>query len=109
MDIRIESPDYPLKASLNRYLRRRLTEEFAFCAGRIAGVRACFSRGSAVSGCIDEQCQLVVRIDESAEVVVRSAEPDLFVAIRQAVDRLHRALARRTDHEVLAQRVQAAA
>lgn len=109
MDIRVESPNYPLKASLNRYLRRRLTEELAFCAGRIGGVRACFSHISTMSGCIDKHCQLVVRIDDGAEVIVRSAESDLFVAIRQAVDRLHRALARRIGHEVLVQRAQAAA
>ena len=109
MDIRIESPNYPLKASLNRYLRRRLTEEFAFCDGRIGGVRACFSHCSTRSGCIDKQCQLVVRIDDSAEVIVRSAETDLFVAIRQAVDRLHKALTRRIGHDLLSQRAQAAA
>ena len=101
MEIRIESPKYPLKASLKRYLRRRLREEFAFCADRIHGVGAYFSDASAGAGRVDKHCQLVVRVDGNAQVIVRSAETDLFVVIRQAVDRLHKALTRRIGQQVL--------
>jgi hypothetical protein len=99
VEIQIESPQFPLKASLNRYLRRRLREDLAFCSGRIREVRAYLSDTRTGHGGIDKQCRLVVRFSREGEVSAQSVEIDLFVAIRCAADRLNRAVARRIRHQ----------
>ena len=99
MEIQIESPQFPLTAALNRYLRRRLDEDLACCAERVREVRAYLSDTNGRRGGIDKRCRLVLRLNRQADVVVESTETDLYVAIRRAADRLHRALARRIDRQ----------
>jgi ribosome-associated translation inhibitor RaiA len=95
VEIRIESPQFPLEASLHRYLRRRLDEDLAFCADRIREVRAYLSDTRNAYGCIDKQCRLVVCLRREGEIAAQSVETDLFMAIRLAADRLQRGLRRR--------------
>jgi ribosome-associated translation inhibitor RaiA len=95
VEIRIDSPQFPLGASLNRYLRRRVDEELTGCSERVREVRAQLSDTRSSYGAIGKHCRLVVCFAHGGEVVVQSVETDLYVAIRRAADRLRRGLRRR--------------
>ena len=60
MEIRIDSPQFPLGASLNRYLRRRIDEELTGCSERVREVRAQLSDTRSSYGAIGKHCRLVV-------------------------------------------------
>ena len=92
MNIRIESTQFPLAASLNRYLHRRLTQDLAFCRERIHTIRAKITENRDTTGAIDKQCRIVVELDQGKEIAVQGTRTDLYVAIRLAADRLNKAL-----------------
>lgn len=95
MEIRIETPQFPLGASLNRYLRRRLTEELAVYGDAIREVKAYLSDTRTSYGGYCKQCRLVVCLMPGDEIAVQGIDVDLFVSIRSAADRLQRGLRRR--------------
>ena len=95
MEIRIESPQFPLWATTTRYLRRRLGQDLAGYDGRIREVRAQLTETRTTYSGVYKGCRLVVRLMRGGEIAEQSFETDLFMSIRMAADRLHRRLQRR--------------
>jgi ribosomal subunit interface protein len=94
MQINIYAHGFTTTEALREHVTRRLHRALGGCADHISKARVRLSDVNGPRGGADKCCQIQVRLATLADVVIENTEPDLYVAIDRAAERVGRTAAR---------------
>ena len=95
MHIDMQAQGFRLTGALREHAERRLRFALGPAGGRVRRVAVRVADENGPRGGVDKRCTLRVSLPGHAPVVVEQLDPDLYVAIDRAADRLGRSVARR--------------
>ena len=99
MHIDIQASGFKLTNDLREHAVRRLQFALSWAAHDVSKVVVRLSDINGPRGGRDKRCYIQVPIPGRPDVVIEDIEPDLYVAINHAVDRIERSVARRLERK----------
>lgn len=99
MRIDIQTSGFKLTDSLRAHAEKRLQFALSWAVHDVRKVVVRLSDINGPRGGNDKRCHIQIPIPGRPDVVIEDTEPDLYVAIDHAVDRIERSVARRLERK----------
>ena len=99
MRIDIQASGFKLTDGLRAHAERRLQFALSWAVHDVRKVVVRLSDINGPRGGNDKRCHIQIPIPGRPDVVIEDTEPDLYVAIDHAVDRIERSVARRLERK----------
>lgn len=99
MRIDIQASGFKLTDGLREHTERRLQFALSWAIHDVRKVVVRLSDINGPRGGNDKRCYIQIPIHGRPDVVIEDTEPDLYVAIDHAVDRIERSVARRLERQ----------